>query len=390
MIFEKSEREVDVPVDEVWDWVKELKNIVSVIPRVELFEMVNDRKAKVRGYIFPEIIPLTIPEEIGGGIAETVEVDESEKYTRTITENEVFQLETYLECDEMEEGVTEIFMEVKGELKGLSGTILESMVFVSPVMKAVSGTQIDAILEDLGKNLKEYMRNYWKKELENKTEELEAFVYTVSHDLRTPLISVEGFSDMLYEEYEDELGEDGIHYLDRIRSNIQKMDEFIDDLLQLSRVGREEPEKEEIDLGELVKEIVEDLSTRIEEKGIEIDMQEDLPTILFERKRMYQVFSNLISNACKYIGEPENPRIEIGAQEKGSPYLLWVKDNGIGIEPENQDKIFDIFNREERADEKGTGVGLAIIKRIIENHGGEIWVESEKGEGSEFYIKIPE
>ncbi len=228
-----------------------------------------------------------------------------------------------------------------------------------------------------------------KEDLEKKNKELEAFVYTVSHDLRTPLISLEGFSDMLLDEFADELGEDGIHYLERIQANVQKMDDFIDDLLQLSRVGRKEPPKEEVKAGGVVEEVLEDLQSRIDEKGINVDVVEEMPTICFQRKRLYQIFSNLVSNACKYIGDQENPLIEIGVEDEGDSWLFWVEDNGIGIEEEQQDEIFEIFNREERCDAKGTGVGLAIVKRIIANQDGKIWVESEKGEGSTFYVKIP-
>ncbi len=389
MFVEEAEKFVDVPLDEVWDWVKELENIAAVIPRVEILEIISEREARVRAYPLPEFLPISVPDEIASAKATTVEVNESEKYTRTITEGEIFRLETYLDCEEVSENESKLYMKAEGGLKGTAGSALEYLVFFSPITKAISGTQIEEILDSLGENLKEYMRRYWREELENKTKELEAFVYTVSHDLRTPLISLEGYSEMLSDEFEDELGEEGLHYLDRIKSNVEKMDEFIDDLLELSRVGREEQEKEEVDVGEVVEEVVNDLSSRIEEKGINVKIEEDLPTCLFQRKRLYQIFSNLVSNSCKYIGSPENPKIEIGSEDQESNWLLWVEDNGIGIDEENQKKIFEIFQREERAEEKGTGVGLAIVRKIIESQGGEIWVESEKGEGSKFFLKIP-
>ncbi len=391
MIVEEAERFVDVPIAEVWDWVKKLENIVKVIPRVEIIEMQDDREASVRGYVLPDNIPFSLPEELAAGKAETVEVDESKKFTRTITQGEIFWLETFLQCEEISENETKLYMRAKGELKETTGTVLEYLLFFSPFTRIVTGTQINQILDDLGENLKEYMRKYWREELKKKTEELEAFVYTVSHDLRTPLISLEGFSDMLQEEFEDQLGEEGLHYLDRIQANVQKMDGFIDDLLELSRVGRKDGEKEleEVDVREVVDEIVSDLSSRIEEKGIDVKIQDDLPVCLFQRRRLYQVFSNLISNSCKYIGNPENPEIRIGAEDEENYWELWVEDNGIGIEEENQDKIFEIFHREKRAEEEGTGVGLAIVSKIIENQGGKIWVESEKGKGSKFHIQIP-
>ncbi len=389
MIFEEAERFVDVPAQEVWEWVKELENIVSVIPRVEIIEMRDEREGEARGHVLPDFLPFSLPEELNVGEAKTVEVNESEMYTRTVTEGEVFRLETYLECEKVSENETRLYMRAEGELRGTTGTLLEYLLFFSPVTRIVTGTQIDRILSDLGENLKEYMRKYWREELEKKTKELEAFVYTVSHDLRTPLISLEGFSDMLQEEFGAELGEEGLHYLDRIKANVEKMDNFIDDLLELSRVGRKEEENEKVDVQEVVEEVVNDLSSVLEEKGIDVRIQEEMPTLLFQRKRLYQIFSNLISNSCKYMGTPETPKIEIRAESQESNWLLCVEDNGIGIEEENQEKIFEIFHREKRLEEEGTGVGLAIVSQIIENSGGKIWVESEKGKGSKFYIKIP-
>ncbi len=260
-----------------------------------------------------------------------------------------------------------------------------------PITKMLTGTNIESILERLGENLKDDTRNYYRERLEKKTKELQAFVSTVSHDLRTPLISIQGFSDTISSEFSEELDEQGVHYLDRIQANVDKMNEFIDDLLELSRVSKEDEEvvKEKVNTHAVAEEVISDLSSKIEERGIEVEIKRELPKVGFKRKRMYQVFSNLISNAVKYIGDPENPKIQIDAEEKPTFWVIKVKDNGIGIEEENQDKIFDIFHRENRVDEKGTGIGLAIVNRIIEKYDGDIWVESEKGEGTEFFVKLP-
>lgn len=386
MLREEAECFIDVPLEEVWEWAKDLENITSVIPRVEIKEKISEKEVIVRGVVLPVI---DLPEQMTTGKARTIEVNESEKYTRTVTEGEIFEIETFFQCEESGENETKIYMEAKGNLKGFSGKLLEKILFLPITTKIVSSARVDEILKGVENNLKDYMRKHWKDQLEKKTKELEAFVYTVSHDLRTPLISIEGFSDILIEEFGEGLGEDGKHYLNRIQANVEKMDDFINDLLQLSRIGRKEPPKQEIDLKKVMEEVIDDLSTRIEEKEMQIELQEDFPSFYFERKRLYQIFSNFISNACKYAGDEKNPKLEIGIENKGDSWLLWAEDNGIGIEEENQEKIFEIFSRENRSDAEGTGVGLSIVKRIIESHNGEIWVESEKGKGSTFYVEFP-
>lgn len=386
MIEEEAEVTINIPLEEVWEWVKNLENITSIIPRVEIIGKIDDNHLEVRGDVLPFF---DLPEEIAVGEAETVEVNDSEKYTRTITEGEVFKMETFLQCEEKGENETRIYMSADGELKGKAGTALEKILFIPVTETIIPAARINAILQKLKENIKDHMRKHWKEELEKKTKELKSFVYTVSHDLRTPLISLEGFADILAEEYGDELGEEGKHYLERIHANVDKIDSFLDDLLQLSRIGRKEPPKEEVDLKEIAREVTEDLRSRLEEKGIKVETEDDLPTFYFERKRMYQIFSNFISNACKYMGEQENPRIGVGGEDKDGKWVIWVEDNGIGIEEDQKEKIFEVFQRENRVEEEGTGVGLAITKRIVETHDGKIWVESEKGEGSTFYIEFP-
>ncbi len=386
MLKEEAEAIIDVPLDEVWDWVKNLENITSIIPRVEIIEKIEENHLIVRGDVLPF---LNLPDEITTGEAKTIEVNEGKKHTRTITEGKIYKIETFLQCEEREENETRIFMKAEGELKGKAGTALEKLVFLPVTETLVPSARINDILQELKENIKEYMRKHWKEELEKKTKELESFVYTVSHDLRTPLISLEGFADILSEEYGEELGEEGKHYLERIRANVDKIDNFIDDLLQLSRVGRKEPPKEDVDLEEVAQEVADDLSTELEEKEIEVKIGNNLPSFYFERKRVYQIFSNFISNACKYMGDQENPQIRIDGKDKDGSWLVWVEDNGIGIAEDQQEKIFEVFQRENRVEEEGTGVGLSITKKIVESHDGEIWVESEKGKGSTFYIEFP-
>ena len=380
---------VKIPTNRVWEWVKDFENIVSVIPRVDLLEMKDEREGVVKGVLFPEVLPITLPEEIAVAEAHMIEINESENYTRTIAQNDIFKLESFLECENLSENKTEIHMSAKISLKGFSGSILEEIVSLSPVVKLVTGTKIEEILDNLCVNLKSHTRNFWRKELEKKTNKLQSFVYTVSHDLQTPLKSIQGFSDAIYNEFDDELDDDGLHYLDRIQANVEKMNRFIEDLLALSKVTGSDVETEKVDSGEVAREVVSDLSSKLEEKNISVEIEDFLPVVDFEKNRLYQIFSNLISNACKYIGEPESPKILIGKEERRTSWILWVEDNGIGIKEENKENIFELFDREMRVDEDGTGVGLALVKRVIEKYDGEIWVESEKGKGSKFFVKIP-
>lgn len=220
-------------------------------------------------------------------------------------------------------------------------------------------------------------------------EELEDFIYTVSHDLRTPLISIKGFSDLLEDEFGGELGSEGKNYLNRIQSGVEKIDNFLNDLLLLSRIGRKSVLEGEVKLENLIDDIREDLSAKIEEVGAEIKVEGELPKFYFEKKRLNQLVSNLVSNAVKFLGDQDNPLVRIGAEDKGNSWVLWVEDNGIGIEPENRENVFDIFFQEQRVDEEGTGIGLSIAKRIVEDYNGKIWVESEKGRGSTFYVEFP-
>ncbi len=387
MIEIEAEKKIDIPIDEVWEWIKNPENIDSALPIVEIIDKTEEGRI-LRTTLLDG--SLSMPEEITTGKSRQVEVDEAEKYAKSVIEGEIWTVEASTKCEEISENETKIYFKGRGGFKGLAGSLLEKMLFFTPFSNIALEGQIEEVMDEFARKIRKHMRERWRKALEEKTKELEAFVYTVSHDLRTPLISIEGFSDMLLEEYEDELDEDAIHYLNRIQSNVEKMDEFIDDLLQLSRIGREETPKEVFSVESIVEEITEDLSSKVDEKDIKIKIETDLPELYFERKRMYQIFSNFVSNACKYMDdEQEECWIKIGAEDRGNSWVLWVEDNGIGIEPENQEKIFKIFNREGRADEKGTGVGLSIVKQIVESHKGEIWVESEKGEGSTFYIEFP-
>ena len=226
-------------------------------------------------------------------------------------------------------------------------------------------------------------------ELENKNAELERFSYTVSHDLKSPLFTIRGFLGYLEK---DALSGN----VTRLRSDIQritdatdKMQRLLNDLLELSRIGRLMNESQPVPFGELAREVVELVQGRIMERGITVQLERSLPIVFGDRQRLLEVLLNLVDNAAKFMGSQSEPKIEIGQQGEvdGMP-VLFIRDNGIGIQAEHHERIFGLFNKLDVKSD-GTGIGLALVKRIIEVHGGRIWVQSEVGKGSTFFFTVP-
>jgi len=225
--------------------------------------------------------------------------------------------------------------------------------------------------------------------LEAKNTELERFVYTVSHDLKSPLVTIVGFLGFL----EDDIEKNNIEHLrkdvERIYQAAYKMQDLLQDLLELSRIGRVMNNPEEVSFEELVKDAIELTEGRLQERGVRVIIRPDMPKVHGDRKRFMELMQNLIDNAAKYMGSQSDPFLEIGQDgfEDSNP-IFYVRDNGIGIAPEYHDQIFGLFNKLESTTD-GTGIGLAIAKRIVEVHGGRIWVESQPGKGSMFYFTLP-
>jgi PAS domain S-box-containing protein len=226
-------------------------------------------------------------------------------------------------------------------------------------------------------------------ELEIKNAELERFTYTASHDLKSPLITIKGFLGFLREDAQSGNVKRLESDIQRIGDAADKMQRLLNDLLELSRVGRLVNTFQAVDLNEMVSEVLELLHGRIYGGNIRVSVEENLPHVYGDRARLLEVLQNLIDNAAKFMGDQPNPQIEIGQEgetENGSP-ILFIRDNGIGIDPKFKDRIFGLFDKlDPRTD--GTGIGLALVKRIIEFHGGRIWLESELGEGATFYFTI--
>jgi signal transduction histidine kinase len=226
------------------------------------------------------------------------------------------------------------------------------------------------------------------EEFEARNAELERFTYTVSHDLSSPLITIKTFVGFVEQEL-DEGNPDAIRPdLERIKRAAKKMGRLLEELLELSRIGRLVNPFSEVPLAELAHETVELLRGPILDRGAQVEILEGLPTVPGNRPRLSEVFQNLLDNALKFMGDQPRPKVEIGVRQDGDERVFYVCDNGIGIEHDYQDRIFRLFDKLDR-DSEGMGIGLALVKRIVEAHGGRIWVESGGyGRGSAFCFTL--
>ncbi|MCH8962359.1 MAG: PAS domain S-box protein [Bacteroidetes bacterium] len=225
--------------------------------------------------------------------------------------------------------------------------------------------------------------------LEAKNRELERFTYTVSHDLKSPLITIKGFLGLLSKDARagniERMEED----IELIGTAADQMHQLLAELLELSRIGRLMNPPTAVSLTDLAREAVEMLAGRIGERGARVEIAEDMPVVEGDRLRLLEVYQNLIDNAIKFMDTQPQPSVEIGATVNGEQVRCYVRDNGIGIDPKYHEKIFGLFDQL-KANQEGTGIGLALVKRIIEVHGGQIWVESEgDGQGSTFWFTLP-
>ncbi len=242
-------------------------------------------------------------------------------------------------------------------------------------------------IQDWNKNLNKLVKDR-THELESKNAELERYTYTVSHDLKSPLITIKGFLGMLEKDLikgdKERIKKD----INHINNAALKMNQLLDELLELSRVGKVVGTKKEVALKDLANEALNLVGGQIEKQEVQVKIAPDLPVVYVDRSRLVEVFQNLIGNAVKHMDKQTGSCIEIGVKQENGEEVYYVRDNGIGIEPRYHENVFGLFNKLDQASE-GTGIGLAIVKRIIEVHGGRIWIESEgKGKGTAFCFTI--
>jgi light-regulated signal transduction histidine kinase (bacteriophytochrome) len=227
--------------------------------------------------------------------------------------------------------------------------------------------------------------------LRERTDELEAFTYSVSHDLRAPLRHVSGFAQLLRQRAGDQLDEVSTRYVDTITTSAERMGQLIDDLLVLSRIGRTEIQRTRVALEDLVTPIVAEQRAAATDRQLDVQIA-PMPDVHGDASLLKLAFTNLVSNAVKYSRKREDARVEVGVQsvdEFGS-VVLFVRDNGVGFDMQYVDRLFGVFQRLHRQDEfEGTGIGLAIVRRVVHRHGGRVWAEGVVGGGATFFLSLP-
>jgi hypothetical protein len=226
------------------------------------------------------------------------------------------------------------------------------------------------------------------RELAEANRELESFSYSVSHDLRAPLRTIIGFSSALLEDYTETIDSVGQNYLRRIAGGAQKMDVLIQDMLSLSRISRQELEPENVDLSAIAGSIVEELRRDEPQRRVDIVIQPQMPA-RGDPRMLHLAMSNLVRNAWKYTSKNPEARIEIGSRRQGEDEVFFVRDNGAGFESQYAEDLFSPFKRLHTDSEfPGTGIGLAIVERVIRKHGGRVWAEGQVGKGARFFFTL--
>jgi PAS domain S-box-containing protein len=227
-----------------------------------------------------------------------------------------------------------------------------------------------------------------EQELARRAEELQHWVNAVSHDLRSPLVAVLGFARLLREDYGEQLDAQGLRFLRRIEEAGRTMESLVHDLLDFARIGRSEPKCVHVDPREVLLQLQAELKPRLEEAQVTLALPEEPPLLWCDRTQLYQVLSNLVGNALDHMGPASDPTIEVEISEGSGLQQLVVRDHGRGVDPADHERIFEIFQTRgsTRGGKRGTGIGLAVVRKIAEAHGGSAWVESEPGAGAAFHV----
>ena len=271
----------------------------------------------------------------------------------------------------------------------LLGELAGDMAFGIKVLRTrIERKQAEAEIKALNLELEQRVAAR-TAELEAANKELEAFSYSVSHDLRTPLRAIDGFSRILLDDYRDKLDDEGKRLLNVVRDNTNRMGQLIDDILKFSRAGRLEINFAEIDMEKMAQAVFEELHPAVDEGKLQLEI-EHLPPAKGDTAMMHQVFVNLLSNAIKFSRNREPAKIKVGCSIEGDEAVYFVKDNGAGFDMQYADRLFGVFQRLHAVTEfEGTGIGLAIVKRIITRHGGRVWAEGKVNEGATMYFALP-
>ena len=267
-------------------------------------------------------------------------------------------------------------------------TVPEKQLMISTVWDVTDRKHAEEEILELNRNL-ELRVHQRTLQLEEASKELEDFVYSVSHDLRAPLRSISGFAEIIDRRHKNSLNEEGRHYFDNIVKASRQMGNLIDDLLKFSRLGRKAIKIGNVSLDDVFEAVIETLSDPIKKTAAQVNIPEKMPVIRGDITLATHIFINLLGNAVKYHKPNELPCVDVGFEVEDPYLVLSVADNGIGIEPEYHEKIFNMFQRlHSQTDYPGTGIGLAAVKKAVQIMDGRVWVESKPGEGSVFKIKV--
>lgn len=333
---------------------------------------VNDEAAKQGGTVKEELIDNTIMEKYPG-------IDHTEMFG------------VLRDC--LEKRTTRI---IENEFIYPDSTKRWFKLSIEPVLEGIFILSLDIterkLIEEMNRNHTAELEQRVSErtvQLQNVVKELEAFSYSVSHDLRAPLRAINGFATILFEDYNEKLNDEGKRVLNVIRENVNKMSNLINDMLNLSRVSRQDIKFSMIDMTIVVQNVIEELKSGFPEQRVRFHIN-SLPMAYGDSKMIVQVFVNLLSNAFKFTSKKDNALIEVNGWSEDNGYVYSIKDNGVGFDMQYAHKLFNIFQRLHSSDEfEGTGIGLAIIKRIIDKHGGRVWAEGKVNEGATFYFTLP-
>jgi PAS domain S-box-containing protein len=262
--------------------------------------------------------------------------------------------------------------------------------YIGTLLDITESVETEVLLRSLNEELESRVAKR-TRELEVANRELEAFSYSVSHDLKAPLRGIDGYSQLLEDEYGARLDEDGRLFVQRVRQGVKQMGELINDLLEYSRMERRDMTQDPVALVPLIDGVLQNYRADIERLGAEVALDVPPLTLPLDREGIAVVLRNLIGNALKFSAEARPPRLEIGARVEPQRRILWVRDNGVGFDMKYHDRIFGIFQRLHRAEAfPGTGVGLALVAKAVQRMGGRVWAESEPGAGATFFLEFPE
>ena len=353
--------------------------IFNLSPEAKVISEVQSGRFKYVNNAFTKLLGIEEKEAVGKTSVELNMVSQEERnnYVKRIKEGRNKSIEIKLRT-------------ATGELKDILYTSdiaeLDNMeYFFTTYLDITERKNTEERIAELNKNLEQNIT-----QLESANKELESFSYSISHDLRAPLRAINGFARVLQEDYFDKIDEEGKRSLERIRNNANRMGQLIDDLLNFSRIGRKELQKVNVNMTDLVKTIVREQNDQFANRDVNFTIN-SLNSSIADPNLIKQVWENLIANAIKYTRIKEKASIEIGSYKKDSKVVYYIKDNGAGFDMKYADKLFGVFQRLHKDKEfEGTGVGLAIVHRIVAKHEGMVWAESEINKGASFYFALPD